>query len=120
MKILFVIHDLGFADHLAVGHLSAIAKELGHTSFFCSLDRNDVIATVTEVKPDVIAYSVNVIGFSKTIEAHKEVTKIHNFASIMGGPHPTFSPETFPESGMDAYCVGEGDYAFRDFLIKVA
>lgn len=39
--------------------------------------------------------------------------------SIMGGPHPTFSPETFPESGMEAYCIGEGEYAFRDFLVKV-
>ena len=116
---MFVIHDLGFADHIAIAHLSSIAKQLNHLTFFCSLDRNDFIATVDEVKPDVIAYSVNIIGYRKTIEAHKEATKIHNFISIMGGPHPTFSPETFSESGMDAYCVGEGEYAFRDFLTKV-
>ncbi|MFC1931528.1 B12-binding domain-containing radical SAM protein [Chloroflexota bacterium] len=119
MKILIVIHNLGYADHIAVAYLSAIAKQLNHTTFFCSLDRNDLTATVTEVKPDVIAYSVNIIGYQKTIKAHKKATKIHNFISIMGGPHPTFSPETFRESGMDAYCIGEGEYAFRDFLIKV-
>ena len=119
MKILFVIHDLDFADHLAVAYLSSIAKQRNHLTFFCSLDRNDLMATVAEVKPDVIAYSVNVIGYQKTVEAHKEATKIHNFTSIMGGPHPTFSPETFSESGMNAYCIGEGEYAFRDFLIKV-
>ncbi len=119
MKILFVIHDLGFADHIAIAHLSSIAKQLNHLTFFCSLDRDDFIATVDKVKPDVVAYSVNIIGYRKTIEAHKKATKIHNFISIMGGPHPTFSPETFSESGMDAYCVGEGEYAFRDFLIKV-
>jgi len=119
MKILFVIHDLGFADHIAVAHLSSIAKQLNHLTFFCSLDRNDLTATVDQVKPDVTAYSVNIIGYQKTIEAHKKATKIHDFISIMGGPHPTFSPETFSESGMDAYCVGEGEYAFKDFLIKV-
>ncbi len=119
MKILFVIHDLSFADHLAVGYLSAIAKQLNHSTFFCALDRHDFITTINEVKPDVIGYSVNIIGFRKTIEAHKKATKIHNFVSIMGGPHPTFSPETFSESGMDAYCIGEGEYAFRDFLLKV-
>ena len=119
MKILFVIHDLDFADHLAVAYLSAIAKQLNHTTFFCSLDRNDLITSVDEVRPDIIGYSVNVIGYQKTLEAHKEATKIHDFISIMGGPHPTFSPETCSESGMDAYCVGEGEYAFRDFLIKV-
>jgi radical SAM superfamily enzyme YgiQ (UPF0313 family) len=37
----------------------------------------------------------------------------------MGGPHPTFSPETFAEAGVDAYCVGEGELAFRDFLLRV-
>lgn len=119
MKILFVIHDLDFADHVAIAYLSSIAKQLNHQTFFCSLDRNDLIPAVDEVKPDVIGYSVNVIGYQKTVEAHKKATKIHNFVSIMGGPHPTISPETFSESGMDAYCVGEGEYAFRDFLIKV-
>jgi len=78
-----------------------------------------LLATVGEVKPNVIAYSVNIIGYQRTIDTHKKVAKIHNFVSIMGGPQATFSPETFPESGMDAYCIGEGEYAFRDFLIKV-
>ena len=118
MKILFVIHDLGFADHIAVPHLSSIARQRNHPTFFCSLDRHDLTATVDELKPDIVAYSVNIIGYRRTIEAHREATKVHNFISIMGGPHPTVSPETFSESGMDAYCVGEGEYAFRDFLIK--
>jgi len=119
MKILFVIHDLGFADHLAVAHLSAIARQLNHKTFFCSLDRNDFMATIEQVKPDVVAYSVNIIGYRRIIAANKEAAKIHKFVSIMGGPQVTFSPETFAESGMDAYCVGEGEYAFRDFLNRV-
>ena len=119
MKILFVVHDLGFADHIAIAHLSSVAKELNHLTFFCSLDRNDFLATVKEVRPDVVAYSVNILGYRRTIEAHKEATKIHEFVSIMGGPQATYSPETFPESGVDAYCVGEGEYAFRDFLLNI-
>ena len=119
MNILFVVHDLSFADHIAIAHLSSVAKELNHLTFFCSLDRDDFLSTVKEVRPDVIAYSVNILGYRRTIEAHKEATKIHEFVSIMGGPQPTYSPETFPESGMDAYCVGEGEYAFRDFLLNI-
>ncbi len=119
MRILFVIHDLGFADHIALAYLSAIAKELNHSTYFCSLDRNDLFTTVRKIKPDVVCYSVNIFGYRRIVEAHKQAKKIHNSISIMGGPHPTFSPETFPESGMDAYCVGEGEYAFRDFLRKV-
>lgn len=119
MKVLFVIHQLDFADHIAISYLSAIAKEQNHSTYFCSLDSHSLTSMVDKTKPDVVAYSVNIVGFSKIVKAHKEAKRIHNFISIMGGPHATFSPETFSESGMDAYCVGEGEYAFRDFLIKI-
>lgn len=119
MKILFVIHDLDFADHIALSYLSAIAKQLDHSTYFCLLGRDDLLTAVQKIKPDIVAYSVNILGYRRIIETHRQAKKIHNFISIMGGPHPTFSPETFSESGMDAYCIGEGEYAFRDFLIKV-
>ena len=119
MKILFVIHQLGFADHISISYLSAIAKQSGHSTYFCVLDDNDFLGTVGRIKPEVIAYSVNILGYEETVEANRQAQKIHEFVSIMGGPQATFSPETFEQSGMDAYCVGEGEYAFRDFLERV-
>ncbi|MFA4828266.1 MAG: radical SAM protein [Thermodesulfovibrionales bacterium] len=119
MKILFVIHQLDFADHIAISYLSAIAKQLGHETFFCSLASSDLSNVVKTTRPDVVAYSVNVVGFKDIVEEHRKAITVHPFVSILGGPQATFSPETFAESGMDAYCIGEGDYAFRDFLNKV-
>jgi hypothetical protein len=43
MKILLVIHDLGYADHISLSYLSAIAKQLNHSTYFCSIDRNDML-----------------------------------------------------------------------------
>ena len=37
----------------------------------------------------------------------------------MGGPQPTFSPNLFKDSTMDAFCIGEGEMPFRDFLQKI-
>jgi len=119
MKILFVVHELDYADHIAIAYLSAMAKQLNHSTFFCTLDSDSLTDQVKEIRPDVVAYSANIIGFKRIVEAHKEARKIDKFISIMGGPHATFSPETFHESGVDAYCVGEGEYPFRDFLIKI-
>lgn len=120
MKVLFVTHDLSFADHIAIAHLSAIAKEMKHSAYFYPLDGVDGLSSqIDQVKPDVVAYSVNVIGFDRIIKAHKKAEENFNFISIMGGPQATFSPETFTESSMDAYCVGEGEYAFRDFLDRI-
>jgi len=119
MKILFVLHRLDYADHIAISHLSAIAKQLGHTTYFCNLENSDLSDMVARIKPDCVAYSVNIVGFKKIVTSHKEACKRHKFVSIMGGPHPTFSPGTFAEAAVDAYCIGEGDFAFRDFLVKV-
>lgn len=119
MKILFVIYQLDFADHIAISYLSAIAKQLNHLTYFCSLDSNNLVSKIEDIRPDIVAYSVNIMGFEKIIEEHKKAKQIHKFISIMGGPQATFSPETFPESGMDVYCIGEGEYALRDFLIMV-
>ncbi len=120
MKILFAIYQLDFADHISVAQMSAIAKQLGHTTYFRTIVEGNYIQAVSELKPDVIAYSTNVYGFDEMVAAHKAARKVHKFVSIMGGPHVTFFPDTFSTSGVDYYCIGEGDLAFRDFLERVA
>ena len=119
MKVLFVIDSIDFADHIAISYLSAIAKQLNHTTYICILKDKSLLSMINKVKPEVVAYSVNIMGYKNIIKQHKLAKKKYNFISIMGGPQATFSPETFSESEMDAYCIGEGEFAFRDFLIKI-
>jgi len=119
MKVLLVVYTLGYADNIAIAYLSSIAKQSGHEVFFHTLDNGSLVEKIKEIKPDVVGYSANILGFDKLIEQNREARKIHNFVSIMGGPHPTFSSHTFNDSDMDAYCIGEGEYAFRDFLEKI-
>ncbi len=119
MKVLFAVSQLDFADHIAIAYLSAIAKQMAHSTYFCTLRDHDFLGEVNRIRPDVIAYSANVMGFEQIVESHKRTKQKHRFVSIMGGPQATFSPETFEQSEMDAYCIGEGEYAFRDFLVNV-
>jgi len=119
MKILFVIYQLDFADHVAIAHLSAVAKERGHNTYLCIIKEHNLLSLVKSIKPEIVAYSANIYGFDELVESHKIVKRQHKFISIMGGPHPTFNPDTFLHSGVDAYCIGEGELAFEDFLEKV-
>lgn len=119
MKVLFCIYQLDFADHIALSYLSAVAREMGHTPSLCILENSRLVDRVAEEKPEVVAFSANIWGFSQMVAAHREARAQHKFISIMGGPQPTFSPETFAESGVDVYCVGEGDLAFGEFLCRV-
>jgi len=119
LEILLVTHDIGYTDNIAIAFLSAIAKQMNHETFYCSIDKDDLSSKIIEIKPDVVGYSVNICGYERIIEEHKKVIKLHKFVSIMGGPFSTMSPDTFEESEMDAYCIGEGEYPFRDFLMRV-
>jgi len=119
LKILFCIYQLDFADHISLAYLSAISKELGHTTYLCILNDASLSDMVVELKPDVVAYSANIYGFEEMLSAHKRAKEHHDFVSIMGGPHPTFFPDTFNNAGVDAYCIGEGEFAFKDFLTAV-
>ena len=38
---------------------------------------------------------------------------------MVGGPHPTYSPELIEEPEITAICVGEGDYAFMEVLDRL-
>ncbi|MBN1359581.1 MAG: B12-binding domain-containing radical SAM protein [Sedimentisphaerales bacterium] len=119
MKVLFVIKEIDFADHIAVPYLSAVAKELGWETNLCILDQTDLMRAVHRERPDVVAYSANVMSFEALTAAHREAQSEFAFISIMGGPHPTFSPETFASAGVDAFCAGEGELVFRDFLRRI-
>lgn len=124
MRVLFVTHDLGYADHIAISYLSAVARQQGHSTFFCTLEKErfsskDLLTGIAEIKPDVVAYSINIRGFRRGAELNRKAKAMHRFVSIMGGPQATFAPQTFAESGMDAYAMGEGEWALRDFLERV-
>jgi radical SAM superfamily enzyme YgiQ (UPF0313 family) len=119
MNVLFVIAQLDYADHIALGFLSSVAKERGWQTSLCVLANDDLELCLKQALPEVVAYSANVIGFASICMAHKLAKENHSFVSILGGPQATFSPETFSESGMDAYCVGEGEGAFGEFLDRI-
>jgi len=117
MRILFCIFELTYDDYISVAYLSAIAKKRGHSTFFCEL--NDFENKLKEIHPDLVAYSLNIYGFKQIIEQHKKFKKKYNFKSIGGGPQVTTSPESFSETGIDVYCMGEGELAWDDYLDKL-
>lgn len=119
MKILFCIYRLDFADHISLAYLSAVAKRLNHSTYLCVMQDSNLYEKIKEIKPDIVAYSANIYGFKELTSAHKAARKSFQFVSIMGGPHCTFYPDTIKDAGVDAYCIGEGEGAFHDFLQRV-
>jgi len=114
MKILFCIHQIDFCDHIALPYLSAIAKKRGHTTDMCILP--DFEKKLEEVRPDIVAFSLNIVGFDRIVEAHKRLKSTYGYRSIAGGPHITLNQHLYDVAGMDVWCVGEGEGAWEDYL----
>ena len=117
MKILFCIFELTYDDHISIAYLSAIAKKQGHSTYFCVL--SDFETKLKEIHPDLVAYSLNIYGFKEILEQHKKFSEIYKFKSIGGGPQATMSPELFSQTEMDAYCIGEGELSWNEYLDKI-
>ena len=120
-NILFVIHDLNYANFVPIGVASLIGtlEFYQHTIKLICPENEDVIAVMDSFQPDIVAYSVLTGSHSKYLKTNSWLKSKYDFISVFGGPHPTFFPEIIEETGVDVVCVGEGDITFVDFLEKI-
>jgi len=119
MKIAFLIKKLDITTPMGIEYLSAILKKHNYDVCLILFKDKDYINQLKIFKPDIIAYSITTGHHKETIEINKEVKKHLKVYSIFGGPHPTFYPEMIEEEGVDAICIGEGEYSIIDFLEKL-
>lgn len=120
MRILFINKFLDkhtiYRVPLGILYLSAVLKKEGHQVFICEPSREDVLAKMREVRPDVVGYSVRT-GFHRYyIDLNKKLKEKFKFFSIFGGPHATFFPEMIKEQGVDCVALGECESAIVDLL----
>ncbi|MDO8125662.1 MAG: radical SAM protein [Candidatus Brocadiales bacterium] len=117
LKILFVYKQVEYIDPMGIMLLSALAKENGHRTYVNVLSDNNLIDSIKEIKPDVVAYSAKTGEHKYYLDANEKVKRYDkNIFAIMGGPHTTFFPEVVEKAGLDAVCIGEGDDAWPEFL----
>ena len=117
MKVLF-INDFLPQEMLGLMWLSRAIKDGGHDAKALFLPDKDWLKKIEEYAPDVIAYSVTTGMHLYFADINKKVKQTFpDVYTIMGGAHPTFTPEVLelnPE--FDAICRGEGEHAMVEFL----
>ena len=124
MRILFTLAIPFVLEPMGVLLLSSLCKRDGHKTALTIIKNDDFIERVKEFDADVVAYSV--IGGDIEIfkEADKRLRKHIQTSGkrifrIMGGPHPTYSPQVLDEMQLDAICWGDGDHAFPELLRRL-
>ncbi len=119
MKVLIVagIVDKSsiYREPLGIMSLASAVKHK-HKVFVADPSRDDIDKTVSEIKPDLIAYSLRTGFHQRFLDINRKLKEKYDFVSIFGGPHPTFFPQMITEEGVDCVCRGEGDEAFLELL----
>ena len=120
-KVMFVTKGGEYFPPMGIMQISATAKMKGHASTVGILSREDVVEKIKREKPDAVAYSGSTGEHKYYFEFNQKVKALFpEIKTIMGGPHATFFPErTLQDAGLDAVCIGEGDYSFPEFLDKI-
>jgi anaerobic magnesium-protoporphyrin IX monomethyl ester cyclase len=127
MKICFIYPDVegveqyGFRKfYHGIGSISSCLKAGGHDTSLIYLEdrlsKQDFFRQIEKMSPDLIAFSstTNQFEFVQTYASYiKEI--MPNVPIIVGGAHPTLSPETvIKDQNIDFVCVGEGEYPMVD------
>lgn len=120
MRVLFLINYVSVeGDPMGVMQLSAIAKSKGWETDLCLASEN-YMKVVKETKPDLIAVSMMTTDYLSLMHVIRSIRTADDHTPILvGGPHPTYSPELIEEPEITAICVGEGDYAFMEVLDRL-
>jgi radical SAM superfamily enzyme YgiQ (UPF0313 family) len=117
MKILFIFKSENFLAPIGLCTISAFALKEGHKTYLCEMNSQDPLRCITELKPDVVAYSSSTGEAKHYLRLNRLIKeRFPSVFTLMGGPHPTFFPEVIYEGSLDAVCVGEGEGAFIDLL----
>jgi len=114
VRILFIQNN-GIQESIGIANLSGILKANGHeTDLLLVSHTPDLIGAITRYDPGLIAFSA-LTGVHHSLEQLAIQIKQHfNIPIIVGGPHPTYSPDMIDRPGIDIICRGEGELAMLE------
>lgn len=120
MKIVFVQNN-GIQESIGIANLSGILKSGGHeTDLLLVSHTPDPIAALRGMEPDLVAFSA-LTGIHHSIEQLARAVKdALGVPVIVGGPHPTYSPDMILSPGIDIICRGEGELAMLELADTMA
>ncbi|MDR1737081.1 MAG: B12-binding domain-containing radical SAM protein [Oscillospiraceae bacterium] len=105
-----------------IASISAVLKQGGHSVCLYHLtylpEKDEFIRKVKEFSPGMIGFTIrtSVFDYAAAMAGwlDDELPEIYVMA---GGYHPSLAPEeVIATRGIDAVCIGEGEFACRDFV----
>ena len=119
MRVVWPVHELEreHAQYPGIMNIAALLRAHGFTSEVVPATLEDVEQAVAGGDDVVLAFSTMTGSSRRCLELNRAVTRRHpSVFSVFGGAHPTFFPQMIEEDGVDAVCVGEGEYPMLELV----
>jgi radical SAM superfamily enzyme YgiQ (UPF0313 family) len=104
-----------------IASISAVLKAAGYAVSLIHLtympDKDEFLGMVKAKTPDVLGFSVRTTAmpFLRELTGFLD-EELPDIPVVCGGYHPTLVPEeVLSVRGVDAVCIGEGEYALREY-----
>lgn len=116
MRVLFIQNN-GIQESIGVASISGTLRAHGHeTDLLLVSHSRHLDEDIRAFGPDLIAFSA-LTGVHRSIEDLAQVVKQQfQVPVIVGGPHPTYSPDMLLSPGIDIICRGEGEMPMLELV----
>ncbi len=119
MRVIWPIHQLEREHNQCLGvmTIAAVLRQHGIESEVVPADAEAVERRLGGDGDLVLAYST-VTAFSRVyLDLNRRIKESHpKVYSVFGGVHTTYFPEVIEEDGVDAVCIGEGEYPMLELV----
>lgn len=116
MKVLF-IGEYKYFENLPFMYLSGFLKRNGYECHYIDIKLcTNLIKEVIAINPTIIGFSVLTINYKKYLSINRKIKEKFDFFSLFGGLHCTMSPEIINEKGVNAICMGEGEFPLLELV----
>ena len=128
MRVLFLEVDTESewaVASLGPGFLAAFLRRHGHDAGFlrigAAMTADEVVAAIRQCAPDLLGVSLTTRQWQRARGLLAALRRVSNIPVVVGGLHPTFSPEEcLAAPGVDYACLGEGEAALLDLVEALA
>lgn len=122
MKIVWPVYNLKqeYNQYPGIMLISSLLQQHGYRVEVVDAVFDEVAAKLEgEDQAVLVAYSSSTVFIRHYLDLNLRLKeRFPSITSVFGGPHPTYFPDMVTERGVDAVCVGEGEYAMLEFVQK--